>query len=214
MIDHKTLSLSEQVFERLENDILSGKYQRGEYLTELMLCSDLGVSRTPVREAIRRLEQEHILETRAKGIFVIGVTDKDLKDIFNIRLKIECMAAREAAINADDEEIKNLQETLELQEFYVEKKDADHIKGFDSQFHQLIYKYSKSSALYDTLMPLHKKVQKYRKASVEDNSRAELSAKEHRGIFEAIKEHNGDLAEARMIEHIQNAAKHIIKSED
>ena len=62
MLEHKTVSLAEQVFERLESDILSGKYQRGETLTELKLVTDLGVSRTPVREALHRLEQENIIE--------------------------------------------------------------------------------------------------------------------------------------------------------
>ena len=76
MLEHKTISLAEQVFERLENDILSGKYQRGETLTELKLVTDLGVSRTPVREALHRLEQENIIEITSKGILILGVTEK------------------------------------------------------------------------------------------------------------------------------------------
>ena len=93
MLEHKTVSLAEQVFERLENDILTGKYQRGEVLTELKLVSDLGVSRTPVREALHRLEQEHVIEITPKGILILGVTEQDLKDIFAIRLRIEGMAS-------------------------------------------------------------------------------------------------------------------------
>ena len=75
MLEHKTVSLAEQVFERLESDILTGVYQRGDVLTELKLVSDLGVSRTPVREALRRLEQEHIIEITTKGILILGVTE-------------------------------------------------------------------------------------------------------------------------------------------
>ena len=71
MIEHKTISLADQVFEHLENDILSGKYQRGEILTESKLSAELGVSRTPIREALRRLEQEHIIEESGKGSVVI-----------------------------------------------------------------------------------------------------------------------------------------------
>ena len=67
MIEHKTISLADQVFDHLENDILSGKYQRGEILTESKLSTELGVSRTPIREALRRLEQEHIIEESGKG---------------------------------------------------------------------------------------------------------------------------------------------------
>lgn len=209
MLEHRTVSLAEQVFERLETEILSGKYQRGELLTEMKLVSDLGVSRTPVREALHRLEQEHLVETSSKGILVVGVTQKDLEDIFAIRMRIEGMASAEAARRITEEELAELRETLELQEFYVPKKDADRIKGMDSKFHQLLYRFSGSAVLNDTLLPLHKKVQKFRKASVENENRAVLSAQEHRAIFEAIASRNSALAEQCTIAHIANAAAHI-----
>ena len=78
MIEHKTISLADQVFDHLENDILSGKYRRGEILTESKLSAELGVSRTPIREALRRLEQEHIIEESGKGSVVIGIKEKGL----------------------------------------------------------------------------------------------------------------------------------------
>lgn len=213
-MEHKSISLADQVFERLEGEILSGKYQRGEVLTELRLVTDLGVSRTPIREALSRLTQEHIIEITQRGIEVIGVSQKDLADIFAIRLRIEGMASYEAAKRITPEELAELQETLELQEFYVAKKNADNIRGMDSQFHQLIYRFSGSTALYDTLLPLHKKVQKYRKVSVENASRAEESAKEHRAIFEAIAAHDASLAEQMTILHIENARNHIITQKE
>ncbi len=88
-MEHKTISLADQVFENLENDILSGKYARGELLTESKLSVTMGVSRTPIREALRRLSQEHIIEETGKGSVVVGITEEDLRDIFIIRLKIE-----------------------------------------------------------------------------------------------------------------------------
>lgn len=210
-MDHRTISLAEQVFDRLENEILSGVYQRDELLTEMKLVTDLGVSRTPIREALHRLEQEHLIDITQKGIVVLGVTQKDLADIFEIRERIEGIASRMAAEHITDEQLAQLRETLELQEFYVPRKDADHIKVYDSQFHKQIYRFSGSSVYYDTLMPLHKKVQKYRKASVENESRAVQSAKEHRIIFEAIAAHDGAKAEACTVAHIVNAANHILK---
>lgn len=213
MLEHKTISLAEQVFERLENDILTGKYQRGETLTEIKLVNDLGVSRTPVREALRRLEQEHIIEITSKGILVLGVTEEDLEDIFSIRLRIEGLASSSATEKMSPEELKELKETLELQEFYVTKQDPERIKTMDSRFHQLIYRYCGSTVLYDTLMPLHKKVQRYRRASMENNSRAQQSAREHRAIFEAIEAGNAALAAQYTTEHIANAADHILKKE-
>ena len=211
MLEHKTISLAEQVFDRLENDILIGKYQRGEVLTELKLVSDLGVSRTPVREALHRLEQEHVIEITSKGILILGVTENDLEDIFAIRLRIEGMASAFAARNMNADQLAELKEMLELQEFYVGKQDPERIKTMDSKFHQLIYRYCGSAVLNDTLLPLHKKVQKYRRVSVEDNARAQQSAREHRAIFEAIEARNEELTEKYTTEHIANAANHILK---
>lgn len=210
MLDHRNVSLAERVFERLENDILSGKYPRGTVLTEMMLVSDLGVSRTPIREALSRLEQEHIISTTGKGITVLGVTAKDLEDIFNIRIRIEGMVSAETAVRITDEQLAELRETLELQEFYVLKGDADRIRQMDSRFHQLIYRFSGSTVYNDALIPLHKKVKKYRKVSVENSSRAEQSAREHRAIFEAIEKRDPQLAEKYTVDHILHARDYIL----
>ena len=212
MIDHKTVSLADQVFDQLETDVLTGKYQRGEILTESKLSAQMGVSRTPIREALRRLEQEHLIEESGKGSIVLGITEKDVEDIFLIRKNIECLAASMAAQNRTNEQLKELLHAVELQEFYYQKHDADRIKYMDNQFHNLIYKSSGSSVFFDVLVPLHKKVQKFRKASVESKSRAESSVNEHKAIYEAVK--NGDAAKAGelMEKHIDNAYMHIKNS--
>lgn len=209
-MEHKSISLADQVFERLETDILGGKYKRGDLLTENILVADLGVSRTPIREALRRLSQEHIIEITPKGILVLGVTREDICDIMNIRLRIEGYASARAAESITEEQLSELREALELQEYYLTKKDAEHIKSFDSAFHHCLFKFSGSSVIYDTLVPLHKKTQKYRKASVENSGRADESVKEHRAIFEAIAAHNPVLAEEETIKHIENAKNHIM----
>ena len=213
MIEHKTISLADQVFDHLENDILSGKYQRGEILTETKLSAELGVSRTPIREALRRLEQEHIIEESGKGSVVIGITEKDLEDIFMIRKSLECQVAALAAKNRTEEQLKQLREALEFQEFYLNKKDPDQIKLMDSRFHETLYKLSGSTAFYDTLVPLHKKIQKYRRASVTNSSRAEASVAEHRKIYEAIESKNTALAAKYASEHVENAYKHIMRKD-
>ncbi|MBO7170492.1 MAG: GntR family transcriptional regulator [Clostridia bacterium] len=207
----RTVSLADQVFERLESEILSGQYARGEILTEMKLCADLGVSRTPVREAIRRLEQEHLIEYSPKGVVVIGVGEQDLEDIYDIRLALEGLAAAKAAECITEERLAELKEVLELQEFYVSKKDAEHIRTTDSRFHSLIYRATGSSAYDDTLALLHRKTQKFRKASVENSSRAEASVQEHRAVYEAIAAHAPAAANAAMQTHVANARKHIMK---
>ena len=212
-MDHKQVSLAMQVFERIETDILSGAYQRGDIITELGLCSDLGVSRTPVREALRMLSQEDLIEETSRGAVVIGVTNEDIQDIFNIRLKIESDAAYLAAKNMSEEEIKELYERLELHEFYAMKKDADRMKEVDSEFHNILYRGSGSITYYNTLKLLHRKAQRYRKASVSDKDRAISSLKEHRAIYEAIASRNTEEAKAAAETHVKNAAYKIFKGE-
>lgn len=211
MLQHKTVSLADQVFEHIETDILSGKYQKGEILTEGRLSSELGVSRTPIREALRRLEQEHLIDDSGKGSIVVGITEEDVEDIFQLRLRIEPMAAERAACNCNEFYISRLREAVELQEFYLQKQDADHIKLMDNQFHETIYKMASSIVLYDVLLPLHKKIQKYRKVSVSKKSRAAESIAEHRAIFEAIASKEGALASKLLTEHLKNAYEHIVK---
>ena len=214
MIEHKTISLADQVFEHIETDILSGKYQKGENLTESKLSLELGVSRTPIREALRRLEQEHLIEEAPKGMVVVGIGEKDLADIFEIRAALEGKAAALAAKNYTDEQMNVIREALEFQEFYLGKQDPDRIKSMDSRFHETIYKMSGSTIFYDVLMPLHKKILKYRKASVTDSSRAAASVAEHRAIYEALLARDAKLAEKLISEHLSNAYNHIVKKEN
>jgi DNA-binding GntR family transcriptional regulator len=211
MLTHKTVSLADQVFEHIERDILSGKYERGEIVTESKLSAELGVSRTPIREALRRLEQEHLIEESGKGSIVIGISEKDLEDIFLIRKQLECLAASMAAKNHTDEQLAELKETLELQEFYVTKADTEHVKYMDNKFHRILYKLTGSTVFYDTLVPLHRKIQKYRRASLQSKSRATESVLEHRKVYEAIASRDEDLAAKTVLEHIENAYNHIKK---
>ena len=211
MLTHKTVSLADQVFEHIERDILSGKYERGEIITEGKLSAELGVSRTPVREALRRLDQEHLIEESGKGSVVIGISEKDLEDIFLIRKHLECLAASMAAKNHTDEQLAELKETLELQEFYVTKADTEHVKYMDNMFHRILYKLTGSTVFFDTLVPLHRKIQKYRRASLQSKSRAAESVQEHRKIYEAIASGDEKLAYKTVLEHIENAYNHIKK---
>lgn len=204
-MEYKTVSLADQVFDRLEAEILSGKYQRGDIVTELQLCAELGVSRTPVREALRRLSQEHLIEDTPRGTMVLGVVRKDFEDMCTIRLRIEGLAVRGFIENITEDSLRELREAVEFQEFYLNKNDPDHIKVMDTRFHELIYQNCGSTILCDTLTPLHKKVQKFRRLSIEQGDRAELSVKEHREIYQAIADGNADLAEALMNAHVANA---------
>ena len=208
--EHKSSSLSDQVFEKLESDILSGKYPKDTLLTEMKLCAELQVSRTPVREALGRLKQERLVRETGKGAVVIGITTDDLKDIMMIRQRLEPTVAARCAKRITGEELSLLRETLDFQEFYLLKKDADRIKTMDTRFHEQIYRFSGSAVFFDVLSPLHNKVQRYRKAALENSGRAEKSVEEHRRIFAALETHDEESAFARMQEHVDNAMKSVI----
>lgn len=214
MIVHKSFSLADQVFDRLENDILTGVYARGSVLTETKLCEELGVSRTPIREALRRLEQEHIIESHSKGLVVIGITRQDALFIYEVRRRIEGLAASVCAQKATDEQIAQMRDIVELQEFYAEKRDSEKVRMLDNQFHDAVYRACGSVVLYDTLMPLHKKIQKFRKASLEVRSRASESAREHRHVFEAIAAHDPVAAEDAMLAHVASAQSFITELQE
>ena len=205
------ISIADQVFEELERDILSGVYERDEILTEIKLSEALGVSRTPIREALRRLEQEHIIEPTSKGARVIGISRADIADICEIRLRLEGLAARWAAERTDQEGIQSLKDTLDLQEFYTQKQDPESIKNADSQFHQTIYALCGSQSMQDTLNPLHRKLLKYRRVSVSAKSRAQKSLEEHEAIYQAIAAHDGETAEKLSILHVQNTKESILQ---
>ncbi len=211
MADFKTVSLADQVFEKLENDIILGVYPRGEVLTELKLVEQLGVSRTPIREALRRLEQERLIEDSGKGSVVLGITEEDLEDIMNIRHHIEALAAYYAAVNITPERVQELAHIMDLQDFYYSKWDVEHLRQADDAFHDAICTLSERTVIIDTLIPLHRKTRRYRRIAFSDKDRAGVSLQEHRGIFEAIAAGDAELAKCLTAQHIDHAKAHMIK---
>ncbi len=214
MREFKTVSLADQVFEKLESDIITGVYPRGEILTELKLVENLGVSRTPIREALRRLEQERLIEDSAKGSVVLGITVDDLIDIMEIRQSIEGLAAYYATKNITPEELEELRQINELQDFYYEKRDIERLRQMDDRFHVAIYEISKRNVICDTLKPLHRKTQRYRRQSIGDDQRLANSISEHKAIFNAISEGKAELAQQLITQHIENAKNHMIERFD
>ena len=210
-IEHKMISLADQIFEKLEHDILVGEYGKGDTLTELKLSETLGVSRTPIREALRRLAQENLIYMSTKGAVVLGLTPDDIKDIYEIRLRIEGYAAKLAAERATDAQIEELFDIVELQEFYIQKGDSDRAMDCDSKFHRMIYKMTDSLPIYTTLSELHKKLIKFRRASIEKGVRARRSHTEHRDIYNAIAARNAEIAESLTVKHITNARDSIME---
>lgn len=210
MKEFRSTSLADQVFEQLENDIIMGTIPRDEVLTELKLVEQLGVSRTPIREALRRLEQERLIKDTGKGSVVLGITEEDLLDIMNIREQIEGMASYYATVNLTEDGRQELTHIVDLQDFYYSKGDLDHLRLVDDQFHDTICILSGRTVITDTLIPLHRKTRRFRRISINDPNRISKTQQEHKEIYQAIVSGDAELAKKLTNLHIANAKEHMI----
>lgn len=213
MSEGRVTSLSDIVYQQVERDILTGVYQRGDVLTELQLSKQMEVSRTPVREALRRLEQDDLLETHGKGSVVVGVTHQDLLDILEIRLKLEGLVTAKCCQRITPDELVALDEIVTLQEFYVSRDLTDKIMEADGRFHRAIYAACGSRVFEKQLASLHKRLSRYRRLSVSNSSRAQRSAAEHRAIYQALLSHDAVKAEALATQHVERARTNMLNSE-
>ncbi len=203
-------SLRNKVFKYIKSQIISGAYGPGETLLESKLADELGVSRTPIREAIRLLEMEGLVETTTKkGAIVLGISQQDVEDIYAIRQLVEGLAARWAAERLSAADLKELQKTYELMEFYAQKHEVEEIAELDNKFHQMIYEAAGSKILYLTLRNLHQYVQIARLKSLSMQNRLPLTLSEHRAILEAFEAKDADAAEKAMTEHVRQAYQNI-----
>ena len=208
---YKRVSLVDRVFEKLEDDILLGRYPRGEVLTEMRLAEELGVSRTPIHDALLRLAEVRLIEDNGRGFLVLGITREDVEDIMEIRLNVEGLASYYTTVNCSPESLEELLHIVELQEFYTSKGDRDRTKEMDDQFHSAICRLCRHNVISDTLVPLHKKIQRYRRASISDEKRMQEMAKEHRAIYEAIAAGDAEQAKKLTQLHVENAKKSMLK---
>ncbi len=205
-------SLSEQVFEEIQENILNGELKPGAPLPEIRLSEELGVSRTPVREALRKLELEGLVKTIPnRGTFVVGISEKDIEDIYTIRMYIEGLAAKWAAANITEELLEEMRSIAELQKFYAEKNDPFQVWQLDSRFHYILYQASGSRVLKQTLTNMHHYIQRTREFSISRLGRAVTTVQEHLNMLNAIEKHDGELAEKLTFEHIFNAYQNIKK---
>lgn len=203
-------SLRGRVFHKIREDILSGKYVKGEELKENTIAKELGVSRTPVREALRQIELEGLINmVPNKGATVAGFTSKDVNDIYVIRSYLEGLCAKWACENITEEQIEQLEEIQYLTEFHTKKKHYDQLVELDNRFHDIIYEASNSRILNHLLTDYHHYVQRIRMQSLSNDERAKNCLEEHNAILEAIKERNGDKAEELAHQHIYKTIENI-----
>lgn len=199
-------SLSDKVYQYLRDGIAQGKYQTGDCLVEMKIAEELGVSRTPVREALKQLELEDLVSSQPnRGVVVKGFTNEDFADVFAIRHLLEGQAAYWAAERINGEQTARLKEVVDLMEFYTLKNDVSHLVRLDEDFHQIVYEASRSRTLKHILLSLHHNIHRARESSLTMPARAENSLKEHQNIYSALIRHDAAAAKSLMEEHISTA---------
>lgn len=179
--------LSTNLYTELQEDILTGKLKPGEKLTEQRICNEYKVSRTPVREALRQLEMDGLIETIPnRGAFVLGLSAQDIEDMYELRKAYEIQAVRWAIARITEEERNELEETFEFMEFYTMKNDINKMLNINMAFHQIIYNATHNRMLKQ-LLSSYQVYLKYRKPSnyyAPDYLADVLN--EHRAIYEAF----------------------------
>lgn len=204
MIDYKSMSLANQVFETIEKNILTGVYPQGDVLSESRLSEELGVSRTPIREALTRLESEKLISTTPMGAVVLGITEQDVKDMFQVKLHLDPIIVKLTAANISDEALERLKDNVEQQFFYDSKGNKQKLRDLDTEFHDIIYAESKSPVLAGILTGIHHKLLKYREASLQSNDRSRHTVEEHQAIYHALKARDNMKVDLIVLQHINH----------
>lgn len=206
-------SLRGRVFHKLREDILSGKYEENEELKEVAIGEELGVSRTPVREAFRQLELEGLIQIIPnKGAYVTGITEKDVQDIYMIRSLLEGLCAKWATEHITREQLEEMEENVYLAKFHAEKGHLDLLAELDNRFHEILYEACNSKMLEHQLKDFHRYVLRVRKRTLANANRGPKSNQEHEAILEAIKSGDAELAQQLANRHMINAYENMVRS--
>ncbi|MBR2045029.1 MAG: GntR family transcriptional regulator [Agathobacter sp.] len=201
------LPLRDVVFQTLREAILRGELKPGERLMELQLAAQLGVSRTPIREAIRMLEQEGLAVTMPrKGAEVAKMTLKGMEDVLEIREALDILACQLACDRITDELLTTLEEKKIAFENSLETKDVKIIADADISFHDVIYEATGNPKLIALLSNLREQIYRYRVEYLKAVDSYPILIKEHDDIYQALVKHNREEATEAIREHVKNQA--------
>ncbi len=202
------LPLRDVVFNTLREAILKGDLKPGERLMELQLASKLGVSRTPIREAIRMLEQEGLaVTTPRKGAEVAKMTLKDMEDVLEIRDALDELAVRIACQKISDEQLRQLEDVKELFEKSTQTGNVKKIAEADVSFHDVIYEATGNPKLVTLLNNLREQVYRYRVEYIKDPKNYPTLIAEHEAILDSLKNRDVKNAVEAMHVHVANQAE-------
>lgn len=206
--------LRETVCEALRDAIRRGILEPGERLMEVQLAEELGISRTPVREAIRKLEQEgYVIMMPRRGTYVSSVSVHDVKEIFEIRSALETLAAELATMRIEPEELDKLRALLTEIEGHIERKEGmDKIVATDVEFHGLLYQVSRNDRLVAIISNLMEQLARFRTLSMSYPGRLKETLEEHRAMVEAIAAGDVDAARDAAEHHMEQAEATLLKA--
>ena len=198
-----TTSLTEEISDVVRERILSGEYEIGEKIKENQIATELSVSRTPIREAFKLLENEGLIDyIPNRGCFAKGFTKRDVEDIYAVREALEELAVAWSCERIIPDEIKALEEQCDMMEFYIQKNDVKKVLELNSGFHDLIYASARSRFLAQVLRSYKAYIDKSRKIAAYEQPYLESIIQEHRVILEAIKARDKVRAVAAMKSHL------------
>ena len=207
------LPLRDVVFNTLRRAILKGELKPGERLMEIALAERLGVSRTPIREAMRKLELEGlVVMVPRKGAQVANITEKDLNDVLEVRIALENMAIEKACARMKQEEMKALLQAADAFQDIIETGSLEELADADEDFHEQIYKAAGNKRLLQVLSNLREQIYRYRIEYLKDEKTREQLVSEHQEMAKAIQARDIRRAQELSYEHLENQRKAIIRT--
>ncbi|MBM7615031.1 GntR family transcriptional regulator [Alkaliphilus hydrothermalis] len=205
--------LREIVFENLREAILEGRLEPGQRMMEIQLAEQLGVSRTPVREAIRKLELEGlVIMIPRKGAYVADVSVKDILEVLEIRAVLEGLAASLAAERMTEDEMDQLELiSYQFKQSY-EKDDTEGMIEKDVEFHDCIFNSARNEKLNQIVQGLREQIYRFRVAYISEYNKSKALVEEHQAILEAISERDTEKANELAVKHIENLGSQLMES--
>ncbi len=205
--------LRELVTDNIRQAILRGVFPPGMRLMELQLASDIGVSRTPVREAIRALELEGlVVMIPRRGAYVANISIKDINEVYEVRTALEVLAAGLAAERINDEELDEMEKILVSMSTLTPAHDMEALVSNDTKFHDIIYNASRNGRLISIVNNLREQINSIRGGSMGYPGRLGEMMDEHRAIVDSIAQRDSDAAQQAVRTHMENAERTLLKT--
>jgi DNA-binding GntR family transcriptional regulator len=204
--------LGQHVFDNLKQAIIRGKIAPGEWLVESHIAEMLGISRTPVREAIHKLERERLIERQPRGGFtVLGLDREDIEETFGIRSVLEGYAAKLATLKHQPDELNVLEKKIEQYQHSLDLKKIDALPEINTEFHELLYDLSKSPRLIYMINGLRDQIFRFRQMILKNNKFAVISNEDHIRMLKFMRKRDAEKVEILVREHILRGRDAVLK---